>query len=501
MKSDRALVLLSGGIDSAVISIVAAQQHSYIHFLTFDYSQVNRREIACARKISRMLTMQGPHTLLPLDLSPSVKSGRSGLLSPRPRGHRHQYGYYVPGRNMIFLAHAASIAESNDINTIYIGSNLQDAAGTPRQDDSGEPTNGYPDSGGEFLQLAENALNRGLKYANRIRIEAPLLAMNKFEAIRYGRDHQFDFRSTWSCYQNGPRACGTCPACRARLLNFHWAGLVDPVSYEEPYESVLSKALDPRASGRAPANHPESPPREESISSRGTGGGGTVSPSNNIPPVSRAIVGFEAARRHACGIELNDPVVNRSPGRARELAAAYRKYSEKHEARILHAQWLPGGPYTRDVLHLLRHVEDLQIDFASIDQGSLECKEQQYSEDGYAATLARLRKSSVEPTLNIIVGLPYETEAGVLEALTRAYALAPNRVSVSQFVADPDSRALQRPSRHRASAIQINRLLHICQVSANSYNYWKQLGTKRRERGVDSEVYQFSPAKLSGEAG
>ncbi len=198
MKSDRALVLLSGGIDSAVISIIAAERHAYLHFLTFDYRQTNRREIGRARTIARILERGGPHTLLSLDMSPSALSGRSGLLSPRAGGGKPAYGYYVPGRNMIFLAHAAAIAESDAIGTIYIGSNLQDAAGTPLQGSNGQPAAGYPDSGDAFLRLAELALNRGLKYAPHISIEAPLLAMNKFDAIRYGHDRRFDFRSTWS---------------------------------------------------------------------------------------------------------------------------------------------------------------------------------------------------------------------------------------------------------------------------------------------------------------
>src|SRR5262249_44510480 len=239
MRSSRALVLLSGGLDSAIVSIIAAERHSYVHFLTFDYRQTNRREIASARKVRSALRRRGPHPVLQLDLSPSAKSGRSGLLSARPT--RREYGYYVPGRNMIFLAHAASIAESDDIETIYVGSNLQDAAGTPLSGDGGSSSRGYPDSWREFLRSAEAALNKGPHYARPVRIEAPLLAMNKFEAIRYGLEHRCDFRSTWSCYRNSARACGACPACRARIVNFHWAGLVDPIPYAIPYRAALSQ--------------------------------------------------------------------------------------------------------------------------------------------------------------------------------------------------------------------------------------------------------------------
>jgi 7-cyano-7-deazaguanine synthase len=348
MTSDRALVLLSGGIDSAAISIRAAAEHSYIHFLTFDYRQANRKELACAKKIGRILRQQGPHTLLPLDLSASAKSGRSGLLSPRSRG-KNPYGYYVPGRNMIFLAHAAAIAETNDIGTIYIGSNLQDAAGTPFHGTVRQPRGGYPDSSREFLRLAEAAINKGLKYASHVRLKAPLLAMNKFEAIRYGYDRKFDFRLTWSCYRNGAKACGTCPACRARMLNFHWAGLVDPVSYELPYTTALSRALDLRARG-----------------------GVTIGSST-------AIRGMK--------------------------------------------------------------------------------------------------------TLRIAVGLPGDTEAGIVETLRRAYFLRPKRVRLTRFAGESGSGSV--------SPAEIERLWHICNVSADSYNYWKQLGEKRiSSSGGDARVME-----------
>jgi 7-cyano-7-deazaguanine synthase len=132
---------------------------------------------------------------------------------------------------LIFLAHAAALAEVERLDTIYMGSNLQDAVGPDG--------NGFPDSGDTFIRSAENALNLGLKYANRVEIRAPIVGVNKFEAIIYGCERGFDFGLTWSCYDNGPQACGECTACQARLTNFHWAGLTDPVPYRVPQPQIL----------------------------------------------------------------------------------------------------------------------------------------------------------------------------------------------------------------------------------------------------------------------
>jgi 7-cyano-7-deazaguanine synthase len=237
----RALVLLSGGVDSAVAALIAAEHHAHLHFLSFDYRQANRKELACARRIAKVLDEKAPHDVVALDLTPVARSNRSSLLSGRSRGDRphraedRPYLSYVPGRNMIFLSYAAAVAEVNDVEAIYVGSNLQDSMGPGGR--------GYPDSSAAFVRAAETALNEGLKYADPIRVVAPLLGMNRFDVIRYGHARGLDFRLTWSCYGNGARACGTCGACRARILNFHWAGLVDPIAYRVPFARALSLAL------------------------------------------------------------------------------------------------------------------------------------------------------------------------------------------------------------------------------------------------------------------
>jgi 7-cyano-7-deazaguanine synthase len=230
-------VLLSGGIDSAVVAMMAAERSAYVRFLTFDYQQANRRELTAARRIARLFRKKGPHAIVSLDLSLAASAGRSRLLSRDDRrpAAGFSYGYYVPGRNMIFLAYAAAVAETEDLQAIYVGSNLQDAIGPQGA--------GYPDSRPEFVALAEQAVNSGLKYGRQVQILAPLLSLPKFEAVRYGHARRLDFRVTWSCYTNGPAACGLCPACRVRVLSFHWAGLIDPATYAVPFRTALSLAL------------------------------------------------------------------------------------------------------------------------------------------------------------------------------------------------------------------------------------------------------------------
>lgn len=387
---------------------------------------------------------------------------------------------------MIFLAHAAAIAESDSIETIYIGSNLQDAAGTPLQGAIGQPRGGYPDSGSEFLQAAEVALNKGLKYINRLRIRAPLLAMSKFEAIRFGYDHHFDFRSAWSCYKNGTRACGKCSACRARLLNFHWAGLVDPSSYEIPYNTALMKALDVGTSSFACLSQSGSSKENGSTLHQIICPEVQILPNSAVLPISDVIAGIQTTSPNARRITLQDPVINRTPKRARQLAAAYRRQFSKKGVPILRAQWLPGGPYTCDVLHLLRHVKDLRIDFQTPLAHLRGCNHRSYSQTEYEETLAKLRRFSIRATLNIYLSLPNTTEAA-LKTLTHAYRLGPSRVSIAPFDARVESRFLRSGLRQIVSSTESQRLWQICQVSADSYNYWKQLQETRVRRDIDCQ--------------
>ena len=153
-NQQKALVLLSGGIDSSVASIVALQRSNQVYFLTFNYRQINRKEISCARQIAKALAARAPHIVVTLDFRALESAKRSHLLSPNIGSYKHSYRFYVPGRNMIFLAHAAAIAEVNDIHAIYLGSNLQDAL---------HGSVGYPDSDFYVFKICRASYKQGTK--------------------------------------------------------------------------------------------------------------------------------------------------------------------------------------------------------------------------------------------------------------------------------------------------------------------------------------------------
>lgn len=234
-NKESALVLLSGGIDSAIVALIAAREKSQLIFLTFDYQQVNRKELLSAKAIAKFINPRAKHFLYRLDFSIIARSKKTYLLSDLHQEEKRKYGYYVPGRNLIFLSHAASVAEAYDTNEIYIGSNFQDAPSLQ--------TRGFRDSGQAFLASTEQTIRAGSLFNSALKIKAPLLSMTKFELIRYGFERGFDFGMTWSCYWNERLSCGECTACQTRLFSFHWAGLKDPLPYAVPFNDALEKAL------------------------------------------------------------------------------------------------------------------------------------------------------------------------------------------------------------------------------------------------------------------
>ena len=228
------LVLLSGGLDSAVVALMASERETRPHFLSFDYRQQNARELDCALSVARRLSPSSPHHRVALDFSAVARGSGSGLLGD-PGPEEEAADYYVPARNLVFLAHAAAVAEAYGIGEIHVGSTLQDARAPAGQ--------AFPDAKPEFLVAVQEAAARCRRGGDGVRIVAPLLDRPKFDAIRFGHQRAFDFSLTWSCYRNGPMACGICPACRARLLNFHWAGLADPLPYRGGQTDALARAL------------------------------------------------------------------------------------------------------------------------------------------------------------------------------------------------------------------------------------------------------------------
>jgi len=221
----RAIVLLSGGLDSTTALAIARSEGYECHALSFEYGQRHARELESARRVAVALGATA-HLTLRLDLR---AIGGSALTAdiPVPKARvAEAIGSgipvtYVPARNTIFLSHALAWAEVNDAQDIFIGVNVLDASG-------------YPDCRPEYIaafeHLANLATRAGVEGRSHFRIHTPLIALSKADIIRRGRDLGVDFSLTWSCYapEADGRACGLCDACLLRKKGFAEAHLPDP---------------------------------------------------------------------------------------------------------------------------------------------------------------------------------------------------------------------------------------------------------------------------------
>ncbi|MBI2843120.1 MAG: 7-cyano-7-deazaguanine synthase QueC [Armatimonadetes bacterium] len=220
----RAVVLLSGGLDSSTAAAIARDRGYDLYALTFDYGQRHRREIEAAMNVGRALGVRD-HVVISFDLR---KWGGSALTDdidvPTGRDVTEMAAdipvTYVPARNTIFLSFALGYAETIGADTIFIGANQVDYSG-------------YPDCREEYLRAFETMANlatrAGVEGTIRFKTEAPLIDMTKAEIIKAGTALGLDYGLTWSCYQGGERPCGACDSCRLRSAAFKAAGVRDPV--------------------------------------------------------------------------------------------------------------------------------------------------------------------------------------------------------------------------------------------------------------------------------
>lgn len=222
-KSTRAVVLVSGGLDSATTLAIARTEVAECYALTIDYGQRHRLELEAARRVARALGAV-EHRVAKFDLS---WIGGSALTDARidvpARPSEGIPVTYVPARNTIFLALALAWAEVLEAEAIYIGANAIDYSG-------------YPDCRPEYLEafqrLAALATRAGVE-GKPVSIRAPLVQLPKAEIIRRGAELGVDFALTLSCYNpdDQGRACGVCDACRLRAAGFRAAALPDPTIY------------------------------------------------------------------------------------------------------------------------------------------------------------------------------------------------------------------------------------------------------------------------------
>ncbi len=221
----RAVVLLSGGLDSATVLAIARHEGHACHALSFDYGQRHRAELAAADRVAQTLGAV-EHRTMRIDLGGIGGSALTDFALAVPDANT-THGIpvtYVPARNTLFLALALGWAEVLGAADIFIGVNAVDYSG-------------YPDCRPAFIaafeSLANVATRAGIEGTTRFRIRTPLLELSKADIIRQGTALGVDFSTTVSCYQADAegRACGRCDSCDLRREGFRTAGLADPTRY------------------------------------------------------------------------------------------------------------------------------------------------------------------------------------------------------------------------------------------------------------------------------
>src|SRR5579885_1551638 len=221
----RAIVLLSGGLDSATVLALARQEGFDTYGLTFRYGQRHTAEVEAAQRVAESIGV-AEHVIVDIDLRLFGGSAlTSNIAVPKGRPLEVMAGdipvTYVPARNTIFLSFALAWAEVICSSDIFIGVNALDYSG-------------YPDCRPEYIdayqRMANLATKAGVEGRQKLRIHTPLIALTKAETIKLGLSLGVDYSLTHSCYEpdGAGRACGTCDSCLLRRRGFSELGLVDP---------------------------------------------------------------------------------------------------------------------------------------------------------------------------------------------------------------------------------------------------------------------------------
>jgi 7-cyano-7-deazaguanine synthase len=223
----RAIVLLSGGLDSTTTLAIAQTQGFELYALSFDYEQRHKIEISAARRVADLFGVK-EHRVVKIDHGVFAGSALTDTIEvPKSRSHNEISTEipitYVPARNTVFLALALAWAETLAITDIFIGANALDYSG-------------YPDCRPEFIaafEMLANLATKAGKQGAKFKIHAPLIELSKADIIRRAFALKIDLSLTHSCYDPLPdgRACGQCDSCQLRRKGFREAGLTDPIQY------------------------------------------------------------------------------------------------------------------------------------------------------------------------------------------------------------------------------------------------------------------------------
>jgi 7-cyano-7-deazaguanine synthase len=225
MSSPRAVLLVSGGLDSATTLAIAKSEGYACYAMSFAYGQRHEIELAAAARVVEMIGVEA-HRVMPIDLSAFGGSALTDDAIAVPEADAGAEGIpvtYVPARNTVFLSLALAWAEVLEARDIFVGVNAVDYSG-------------YPDCRPEFIAAFQTLANLATKAGvegGKMTIHSPLIAMTKGEIIQRGGALGVDFGATISCYQpdRDGRACGRCDSCRIRREGFRSAGVDDPTRY------------------------------------------------------------------------------------------------------------------------------------------------------------------------------------------------------------------------------------------------------------------------------
>jgi len=222
----RAVVLLSGGLDSATTLGIAIRDGFEAHALSFDYGQRHKLELAASKRVAAALGAR-EHRIATIDLRVFGGSALTDDIAvPKNREATNEIPVtYVPARNTIFLSYALAWCEVLGATDIFIGANAIDYSG-------------YPDCRPEFISAFEHLANLATKAGaegSKFKIHAPLITMSKADIVRKGAELGVDFSLTHSCYDPTADgvACGECDSCQLRLAGFREAGVIDPIRYAQ----------------------------------------------------------------------------------------------------------------------------------------------------------------------------------------------------------------------------------------------------------------------------
>ena len=222
MSGNKAVVLVSGGIDSLVTAAIAKSECENIYFLHVNYGQkTEKKELESFQKIKQLFK---PEKSLITDISYLKQIGGSSLTDEKISVKKQNKSTeipdsYVPFRNAHLISIAVSWAEDIGANRIYIGAVEEDSSG-------------YPDCRESFFKQLEKAIDLGTKPGTKIEIVTPIIHQTKTEIIKIGKALKVPFEFSWSCYQNNQVACGLCDSCLLRIKAFKELGIIDPISYE-----------------------------------------------------------------------------------------------------------------------------------------------------------------------------------------------------------------------------------------------------------------------------